>query len=571
MKKYFIFLLITIIFSLFSLKVNAEQMYYINGTDVRMRESATKDSAKLLVFPKGVEITLVSNQVYVGAGCDDGWYNVTYNATTGYVCKSYVSNKNEEKTTYGRPWTTPKKSIVGGAEFIYKNYLSDGQYNSYLKKFNVNPNSGRPFKHQYMTNIAAPSSEARISYGSYSENGLLEQPLVFEIPIFTGMPETTYVSTIKELPMDELLEVKDQSFEDYLDEQGFDETYKKKLRYLHELHPNWIFTALDTEFDFAFAAEEQRKVGAYQNGDYCYSDYNNVEKGWCTPTYEITAMFLDPRNFLSEKYILQFESLFNNPNQTESVVQSILDSTAMSGLSVLDNQTYASIFVEAGNTHNVSPVYLASLARQETSNGTGFSARGESFTYDGIYYEGNLYNFFNIGASSSESNPVLAGLVYASAGLTTGSANNNGSATSEATYIQMLGIKKDEGFLKGYNFGTTVTKIKSTVNGQANVVVTNQSGSVLTDADKIGTGSKLTISDGTSTYSYTIVIKGDITGDGDINSADLLKIRQYLIGTTDLNESFKDSADVNKDGKLNSADLLVIRQQLLGTHNIVQG
>lgn len=566
----------------FSINVNAAEIYYINGTDVRMRAEAGTHGEKLLVFPKGAEITVLNTQVVLGAGCDAGWLNVTYSDKTGYVCKEYVSVKTSTGASYGRPWNTPKKSIVGGAEFINKNYLSGGQHNSYLKKFNVNPASGRPFKHQYMTNIMAPSSEASISYTSYNENDLLSQPLVFEIPIFTNMPTTTYNSSIKSLTIEESSNITDQAFEDYLTSQGFDETYKSKLRVLHEKHPNWIFKSLNTGFDFAFAAEEQRKVGALQNNSgHCFGAADSVEPGWCVPTYEATAMFMDPRNFLSEKYILQFESLFYNDTQTESVVQSILDSTAMSGLSVLDNQTYASIFVEAGQTHNVSPVYLASLARQETGNGTGFSARGESFTYNGIYYDGNLYNFFNIGASSGESNPVLAGLVYASAGFTTngGSDNNNDNSennnsvavTSEDTYIQMLGITKDSSYLKGYGYGTTVSSIKATVNGRANVVVTNSNGNVTGDSDKVGTGSKLTISDGTSTYSYTVVIKGDITGDGDINSADLLKIRQYLVGTTNLGDSFKDSADVNKDGQLNSADLLVIRKQLLGTYNIVQG
>lgn len=573
MKK--ILFLITFILCFLTVSVHAAEVYYINGTDVRMRDQASTSGNKMLVFPKGAEITLNNSQVVLGDGCTAGWYNVTYNGSTGYVCSEYVSVKTSTGASYGRPWNTPKKSIVGGAEFIYTNYLSGGQHNSYLKKFNVNPNSGRPFKHQYMTNIAAPSSEASISYSSYSENGLLNQPLVFEIPIFTNMPASTYNSAIKNLPIEEMNWVEDQAFEDYLNSQGFDETYKSKLRALHKKHPNWIFKSLNTGFDFAYAAEEQRKVGAYPNNyGYCSGAADSVEPGWCIPTYEATAMYMDPRNFLSERYILQFESLFYSDTQTESVVQSILDNTGMSGISPLDNQTFASIFVEAGSTHNVSPVYLASLARQETSNGTGFSARGESFTYNGVYYDGNLYNFFNIGASSGESNPVLAGLVYASAGFTSNGGGNDGNSvavTSEDTYIQMLGIKKESSYLKGYGFGTTVSSIKSTVNGRANVVVTNSNGNVIGDSDRIGTGTKLTISDGTSTYTYTVVIKGDITGDGDINSADLLKIRQYLIGTANLGESFKDSADVNKDGQLNSADLLVIRKQLLGTYNIVQG
>lgn len=582
MNKKIILFLIVFIFSFISINVYADKVYYINGTYVRMRSDASKDSEQLLIFPEDAVVTLNSTEYKIGPGCSDGWYNVSYNGQTGYVCKTYVSERTGSGVSYGRPWTTPKKSIVGGAEFIYKNYLSDGQYNSYLKKFNVNPNSPAPFNNQYMTNITAPSSEAKNSYSSYIENGLFNNPLVFEIPIFDNMPSTsTYNSSIATLTMqDELVyDANDPdlvALETKLNAEGFDESYKLKLRALHKKYPNLIFESLDTGYDFKYAAERQKTVGAFPDDwGYCESEKSNVESGWCTPTYAATEMYLDPRNFLHEKYILQFESLFYNSVQTEVVVQTMLKGTAMEGNSALDNQTFASIFVEAGSKYNVSPVYLASLARQETGNGTGFSARGESFTYEGVSYAGNLYNYFNIGAKSSADNPVLAGLVYASAGLTTGSTNNSTgesvAVTSENTYIQMLGISKDSSYLKGYNFGTTVSNVKTKVNGRANVVITNSSGTVMNDTEKIGTGSKLTISDGTSTYSYTVVIKGDITGDGEINSADLLKVRQYLIGTTNLSDSFKDSADINKDGKVNSADLLMVRKQLLGTYNIVQG
>lgn len=92
-----------------------------------------------------------------------------------------------QNDSYGRPWNTPEKSIIGGAQFYGENYVRAGQDTFYLKKYNVQ--GSNLYKHQYMTNVDGAASEGSIFAESYSDR-LKTMPLRFKIPVYRGMPDS---------------------------------------------------------------------------------------------------------------------------------------------------------------------------------------------------------------------------------------------------------------------------------------------------------------------------------------------------------------------------------------------
>ena len=567
---------------------NAAVQGTITGNEVRFRSAPTTNSDIYDYLYNGNIVSVTNTNKISGSGCSDGWYSVDYDGKSGYVCSSYVALAGESyEASYGRPWTSPKKAIMGGANFIASDYIAEGQNTSYLKKFNVNPNSSwGQNTHQYMANIRAPYNEAYTSYKSYRDNGLLDLPLHFTIPIYNNMPAKTSHPRWGEKTGGTSV-VTDQAFENELNAQGFDETYKVWLRALHNEHPNWTFEALHTNLDFNSTVLIQKSIGSIEKWDCpeCIEQpETETESGWYIANDQTMAYFLDPRNFLEIERILMFEDLSFNEIYKEETVKSVLSGTFMSGNDHIDNISYSSMFMEAGRTYNVNPVYLASLSRQEVGTTQGLVTSGNQFEYKGITYIG-FYNFYNIGAKSSEENPAKAGLVYASAGSVANSEgvyvgnigggsstpvtpdDGGSNVTPVSTHLANMGVNRKGNYITNLSLNTTVSALKKKTNGNE-LTFKKASGSLLGDTEKVTTGSTITFSTGET---YTIVIYGDLTGDGEIDSADLLRMRQQLLGKVTLSGSYLEAAHVyNRSGDVDSSDLLRLRLHLLGKTSINQ-
>lgn len=220
----------------------------------------------------------------------------------------------------------------------------------------------------------------------------------------------------------------DPDFEDELASQGFPESYLPYLRELHSLHPDWTFEAYHTDLTWQEVIEGESKNGSNLVPDYSStpSSWKSTQEGcfdWAANKWVVfsgnysvqasqktIAYYMDPRNFLTEEGIFQFEKLtYDREAHTVTGVEGILSGTFMSNSKLPDSQMkYSEACLSVGKKLGLSPYFLASRLRQEQG------VNGDSDLISGVRenYEG-YYNYFNIGASGIGDSVVVNGLTRA--------------------------------------------------------------------------------------------------------------------------------------------------------------
>lgn len=115
---------------------------------------------------------------------------------------------------------------------------------------------------------------------------------------------------------------------------------------------------------------------------------------------------------------------------------------------------------------------------------------------------------------------------------------------------------------------STFVKNVTVTGGRLEVV--NAEGSAITSGT-MSTGMKTVLYDskGEKLSEYAVVIRGDTSGDGKINSADALAIQKHIVESRPLKNTYLDAADINGDGRVNSLDVLYVQKHIVGSYTIV--
>ncbi len=385
MKHKFKLLFVLIIF-LFPVVLKAGSIGIVIGNDVRIRSIPSTESSDTVITTvnSGYILSVNTLNKYTGTGCADGWYQITYNGSIAYVCSTLVQISTSSTGYNTSGWTARVDEFGVNA---WQDVNKSVKLSSLLLGTNLTVLETLP------TNSNCPDEWYRVNFHNNQ----------------TGYVCSTYVTKKEDITL------VDETYNATLQSLGFPETYWPYLAHLHSLHPNWTFIPVDTDLDWDDVINGEAGKNYIQNTNNAYriSDEIAEPSNWYYANNGTIAYYMDPRNFLFEKFIFMFEKLDYNESDA-AIYPNVL--RELFGSSYLAADQYINYFVNAGNTYNVNPVHLGSRVVQEGGSNSSYSAvSGVSNLYYNGFLLNGYYNYYNIGAHKDDytTSPVTRGLAYA--------------------------------------------------------------------------------------------------------------------------------------------------------------
>ncbi len=297
-----------------------------------------------------------------------------------------------------------------------------------------------------------------------------------------------------------------------------DEKYpgiKEMIQELQEAHPNWKFKLLYTELDWEDVIEGESShgknlIGANQDrysGKWiCPTCRKKGYSGgnWVCVSEQAISYMMDPRNSLYYADVFQFLEL-SYDEETKYDQNAVKEILTNTFLDDGSLDDYVEAIMKECKNYKVNPYYVAAKIIQEQGINGGST--------------------FKMSENSSSAEINLD------------------EEKKIITVVPNTKVKDIIAFL-GENY-----KIK------------NNKKKELKSGDTVGTG--YTIED-----KYTIVMLGDVNGDGKVKATDYMKIKNYIMKKSSLNEYQKIAADVNLDGKIKATDYMKIKNYIMGESNI---
>lgn len=411
--------------------------------------------------------------------------------------------------SYGRPWNSREKSIIGGAKWYGDNYPGRGQNTLYLKKFNVQ--GSNPYTHQYMTNIQAAASEgAELAKISSLKNTALE----FSIPVFKNMPEGPCAQpTLDGSPNNKLSGLGVDGF-------ALTPSFNRDTQSYDLI----VDPSVSSVTISASAIDSKASVSG--------TGTVNLQSGNNDITIAVKA-----ENGQVRDYVIHVVRQDNGPTYSESIGGGVTPggTAGPGGGSGSGGDTTVEIVGPPGSSQ---------------PGGSGTSAPGSSAPGSGNSVPGPIAPDGSVeGFGTEESGGAL-------------------QEPGSGTHSQKPGGR---GGTRVVTAGTSVQALAAQIQSEkagTSVKIYTSSGKEASGSAATGYLAQAYDSKGDFVLKQTVIVRGDNTGDGKVNVLDILNAQRHILGLGSLKGEFAAASDVNGNGKIDITDILAMQRDVLGIEKL---
>lgn len=433
------------------------------------------------------------------------FYNIgAYASTTGGAVENGLNHAKS------KGWDTPRKSIVGGAQFIAGSYIAVGQNTPYLQKFNVVKS---PFyQHQYMSAVHDPAQSAYSTYSGYNKLNTLNASHKFLIPIYKNMPDRTASNV----------------FLNNAVRTGKCNTQPVNVRTGPSIDAPVAKTVGNQNLSLSKGTSVEI-LGGYRSGD-LYPMYRG--QLWYPFWYNIRFTGPDGKVY------------------TGYVYENYIDTDANITITKGASRTLGYTLQPAGSTDK--PMFMSVDSRIAQINADGqVVAKSTGTTTIVAFLSGGAFDVIKVNVVEGGQNPPPSG----------------GGEDSPTTITSPNYEVTSTGYIKGLTENTTLATLKNRINNNSYIKIFDSAGKEITDSNaRIGTGAVVKlISNGVVVDTKTVVVRGDVNGDGLVNVTDMLNVKAYILRTRDFSGPYAQAANYKNDpkGTINITDFIQIKSYIL--------
>lgn len=180
-----------------------------------------------------------------------------------------------------------------------------------------------------------------------------------------------------------------------------------------------------------------------------------------------------------------------------------------------------------------------------------FKSADSSYVYSFSHWVDGSGKRFVEGRTYMPAGDVTYTAVFTKTANSGGTGGSTGGSTGGET------PKPSGNYLTGVSPSTSVSAMNS-------AGYTIYSGSTKVTSGLVGTGMTAVSSSAT----VTIVVTGDVSGDGKITITDVVKLQKSVVGSGSLSGAYAKAADINGDGKVTITDVVQAAQVTVGQRTI---